>query len=198
MRQLPSEIVDVFKKLQTEIYYLNAKLQFFFLNTDANANLTVRKTAPKFFHLMYLIIGCDIISTFCKLTDPARSKALKKDNLTLEQLVSLIPENSESERKLKQRLGGQCETISASMSHLRVIRNRIISHLDLPTNLTPQPEMWKDVKIENYRAYLDQIVLIMDEVEMFYTGKDTQYDDLGIKNDIDSLLGYLQAGLVHK
>jgi AbiU2 len=130
--------------------------------------------ASFFFRIVREVLRDDIIISVCRMTDPATAtvSGVRKDNLTIAQLVSMI---MPMDNKLCKRLGALQRTIVSCCAPFRVHRNRRIGHCDLNTRLKHHAAFLPGISIADTQKALQSIGVALNAVELHYDGKKMDY-----------------------
>lgn len=180
--------IDSIKK---ELILINAKLSVFYaMFSDEKRRDLLIEAAPLLFGLLQKIIIDDLIISFGRITESAKTR--KNKNCTIERLVS----DSEAGKKLN-------EEISLKLKKIRKIRDKQLAHRDLEVVTSDDylgydvtgKEMNVRIELTDSLSELGDIVKKINGVVNSLAGENTIYHyiqtkdgpDLGVKKLIDRL-----------
>ena len=192
--QIPKHMNEIFRHLQDDLLVLYTKLKSFktlYCTSDENIKL-LDNSAMGFFVMHGDLLRDDIMLSICVLTDPAstRVRGKTRDNLTIEQLLSLVPEEDSS---LADELRHIIDDAKSSWDAFRGHRNQRISHSDLDTILRKTDRLLPTISIEHVDDALEFISAVLNAVELYYDNDRTTYRD-GIyrEGNTDELIDFLK------
>lgn len=168
---IPPEIEEKYMALFQEVSHLHRKWGIF-RQLYASGNDIVdllNDSAAGFFRVCEDLLADDVILTISRLTDPKQT--LRKDNLTLEQLVHSI--DAVKYPKLK----GEIERLYAeSKDKCRFTkdhRNKRIAHNDLSTMLQTKVNPLPSPTERDVEVALESIRNVMNSVHRFFHNMET-------------------------
>lgn len=190
---IPPSINEVFSELKEEVIWAHGRWLIYrqlFLHSDKRIDL-LNEVAAAFFYMIQNLLQEEVQITLSKLTDPARSG--KNENLSLVQLQERIEEVGN--RDLSARLRVLLDRLTAECSSCRAWRNKQLAHLDLKAALKILPDPLPAVTVEQIESALGIVREYLNELEYFYTERQTGYDQFIMHSDGQALIAILKLGL---
>lgn len=174
---MPSDVAKSHELLSRELSLLYTKRTDYktLYCTDDDTVQLLDYAASLFFQIVREVLRDDIILTLCRITDPPAStvRGAKKDNLTIEHLISIIPA---ADSTLKQRLHNLLPIIKARCKKFREHRNRRVGHDDLGTRLKRPNALLPGIGIDDADAAFKSIADVLNVVELHYDKNKQSYE----------------------
>jgi hypothetical protein len=187
-RPIPPALEEKLKAIDLEVRNLYFKLKFFNqLFTDPNRIETLKATALLLFQSIEESMLFDILLSITRLTDP--SKSFGKENLSFENLLEEIPDNP-----LRIEIKNLLSQIKQKAKDIEIWRNKKLGHNDLQKALgdfSLPPIQKKDLA-----DILELIPKVMNSILGYFKDEEIRYEMCVTSQDGDSLLFYLEYGLV--
>jgi hypothetical protein len=196
MSKIPNNIKEIFDSLENEVIWLHGKWniyhQLFGTNEDRIALLN--RSASTFFRLVQDIVFNDVILSISRLTDPKGSS--NKENRSFEKLIALL--DTKDHARLIQILKEKQAILKEQCEPLRIRRNKKISHSDLNVVLSIQPEILPEISRNSIGGALKTIRDFMNEVNLYFGGNYTVYENVWLDNDGETVISILEQYWVQK
>lgn len=151
----------------------------------------LNRAAPSLFHAVQQSLGDAVIIAIARLTDPAQTG--KKENLTLQRLILLIP--ADKHPQLTAELKLRMDVLSTHCESIRLLRNRKLAHSDLPTRLNPTADPIPEVKRQTVQDALRHIADFMNCIDRYFRDSSTLFDQVIHTGNGDTLAYLLEVGL---
>lgn len=173
---MPADVAKSHDLLGRELSFLNTKWNDYktLYCTDDDTVQLLNYAASFFFQILREVLRDDIILAVCRITDRPEStvRGMKKNNLTIEYLISIIPD---VDGTLKQTLKNLLPVIKARCEKFRDHRNLRVSHYDLDTRLKRPDALLPGIGIDDADAALKSIADVLNVVELHYDNNDRSY-----------------------
>jgi hypothetical protein len=192
--RMNQNLAEVHEAISRELHYLYTKWNYYkrLFGTDDETVGLLSRTADFFFLIYDQLLRDDIIITVCRLTDPASSMARgqRRDNLTIAQLVALIPA---SEQSLLRSLEAEIADLTTHSATLREHRNRRIGHYDLETRVRRANSRLPGIGFNDVDAVLENLSNILNAIERHYDQNAQNYS-VGIygSGNVEDLIEFMQ------
>lgn len=191
-----TDVKAIFERLQEDTLWLHAKWKVFsqLFGTSEKRIAILNDFAPDFFQIVHDGLIYDVLLTMTRLTDPA--EVLKKENLTLDRLLLLLKQQGAKE--FIDGLERELKALQAECQPFRTIRNRSIAHNDLGTALDYHPDPLPGVSREMIENALKRFRKILNDVESYVDGNQTEYEKSNLRGDGDSMIRYLKEAKAYR
>ncbi len=162
MSQIPNDLAETFELLKKDILWLHVQWKVYrqlFAVSEADIQL-LNDAAPLAFGVYQEVLLSSVLLSLTRLTDPETTG--KKENLTLERLVSLIDSSTYQALadKARQYLDQACKLCKP----FREWRNRRYAHRDWLTAKEVHPDPLPGISRQRIEDTLAIIRNLMDEV----------------------------------
>jgi hypothetical protein len=184
---MPAALEEKLKAVDLEVRSLHFKWKFFSqLFTDPKRVEILNAAAAALFQSVEDSMLSDMFLSIARLTD--RSESLGQENLSLENLLREIPDDS-----LRMHAEALLAQVKDKTRAIKVWRNKKPSHNDLPK--APGIVSLPSIQKKDFTDTLDLIPKIIDPISKHFSDTMTMYEECITSNDGDSLLFYLEYGL---
>lgn len=190
---LPPPIQEEFRRLSDDLHWLHTRWAIFrqlYVHSKTRIGL-LNASAPTFFWIIQQVLIDDIVLGLWRFVDPKRQSG--SDNLSLEQLLALLPiaESSELRTSLHERLVRFRERHQVFRDH----RRKRIAHRDLRIALKRASNPLGEVTDVMIDGALAEIGGILNAVEGYFCNSETLYEMPPMRGDADSLVTALVESL---
>ncbi len=167
--KMPSDVRELHNLLSRELSLVYTKWNYYkrLFCTDDGTVGALEQAAAFLFRIVCDVLRDDIVLTLCRITDPRETtvKGVKKRNVTIEQLISVIPASDSS---LKEPIEKALLDINIRFKKFRDHRNRRIGHHDLETRLKRPGSLLPDIGIDDADSALKCMADTLNSVELYY------------------------------
>jgi hypothetical protein len=190
---LPTNIVDVFKKISVDITWLHARWIIYkqlFGISQKRIDLLF-SCAPAFFYLVHQILLDDMLLALNRLAEPADKPP--HGNLSLEQIAIRL--RDDGHKVLIDSLYEKLEVFREQCRPFAPHRHKRIAHRDLRISLNSDAEPLPGISRQMIDDALASVRDYMNTVEGHFCNSKTAYDYFGMIGDADALISHLAEGL---
>jgi hypothetical protein len=191
---IPSEIAEIFVKLEEQVLWLLLHWQVYsqLFNHSKQRRRMLKECANIAFFSFEIGLESEILMSLSRLTDEPLSG--DKERLSFEKLHSQIRAAREDE--LSRKLRVLIKDIRNKCDKIRDHRDNLLAHLNFNINMrkVPTPDLATASDIE---AAIKSVAQYMNTIQEHYGQKSTNYDFVaGISTqDGDALITWLKMGL---
>lgn len=162
-------------------------LKLLFATSETTVQL-LNRSAGNFFWTVQQTLYRDVYVGLCRVTDPAQQG--RNQNLTLERLLA-DPRVAHDEAFISD-LRAKIEHTSRACEPLRLHRNKLLAHLDLPTRLNRANSL-PNPTFGEVEGVLERVADIMNAYDGRIHGSTTFFNDVITRGGPDVLIRRLEA-----
>jgi hypothetical protein len=196
---IPSDIGEIYTPLFHQVSHLHAKWGIF-CQLYASGNEIIEllnSSSGGFFRICQDVMAYDILLNIGRLTDPKQTRTGRnvRDNLTLERLASSV--DGTQFPKLKDEIEQLLVQSKNKCGFVRELRNKLIAHNDLDTNLHNRAALVSTATKQNIEDALESIRHVMNSVPSYFDGGTVAYQLASMRGDANTLIVRLRQAKMY-
>jgi hypothetical protein len=199
MGSIPSDIDEIYTPLFHQVSHLHAKWEIFCqLYASGNEIIELLNfSSGGFFRVCQDVMAYDTLLNITRLTDPKQTRMGKnvRENLTLERLASSI--DGGQFPKLKDDIERLLADSMNKCDFARELRNKLIAHNDLSTNLHHRAALISTATKRNIEDALESIRHVMNSVSSYFNGGIVVYQVASMNSDGNTLIVRLRQAKLY-
>jgi hypothetical protein len=188
----PPDTEKLFNVLWEQVCTFSAKWKLYLdlFSTEANKKV-VNETAPGAFMLIEHSLRNDMVMVISRLTDPQVMGG--RSNLSLEHLIEEL--NTHCPAGMYDQLKADLAEIRNHVTPFKLIRNRKIGHIDMPTALSNVPDPSLGVNRPHVDQALTLICNLMNSISTHFADTTHAFKKVVMHGNGEHLIFYLNAAL---
>jgi len=199
-KKIPPQIDEIYMALFHQVSHLHAKWEIFCQLYASSSEVVdlLNSSAAGFFRVCQDVLAYDVFLTISRLTDPKQTRLGKnvRDNLSLERLVSSIdsvkfPKLSGEIKQLLAKSKNKC-------GFVKELRNKLIAHNDLPTNLQAKVNPLPMPTKQNIEDALESIRNVMNAVPSYFENSTVAYQLASMPSGGNTLITRLRHAKMYR
>jgi hypothetical protein len=187
------DLIEIYNQLRLEVSLLTRRWHThkdLFKQKPKRVEL-LNKCAGQYFVIVQWLQIEEVLVCLSKLTDPASTG--KNENLSLNQLQLIIGMNSDAQ--FVKHCQVKLDKVDTNCKDFRLLRNKVLAHLDLPTALNPSGQYLPSVSHKQVDVALRSVVHYMDTIATHFGLKAPPNAAPEVHGGAGALLRILKAGL---
>jgi hypothetical protein len=193
--KIPSEIDDIYYPLFNQVSHLHVQWNIFrqLYVADPETFALLRWSANGFFGVVQQTLASEILLTISRLTDTKQTGSGKhaRDNLSLDRLIDRIDEQQFPD--LKDEMSKRLVAARQACAFARDVRNKLLAHSDLATNLRDRAAVASQTTTTNIDAALRSIAYVLNAIPGHFDNSGVAYAVASMSTDGTTLLNRLRA-----
>lgn len=196
---IPSDIEEIYKPLFHQVSHLHAKWGIFCQLYASGSEIIelLNSSSGGFFRVCQDVMAYDILLNIGRITDPKQTRMGRnvRDNLTLERLASSV--DGTQFPKLKDEIEKLLVQSKNKCGFVREVRNKLIAHNDLATNLHNRVALVSTATKQNIEDALESIRNVMNSVPSYFDGGTVAYQLASMRGDANTLIVRLRQAKMY-